>query len=101
MSSRLGPRLVALLLPALLLAPAAAHAERVVTDDAVGDADVVGWLADEDAELPPTPDPSPADIARTVAAHGVRRLSVTVRFVELAGAQDHGMQVLVRTPAGA
>ena len=72
-----------------------------MTHDAVGDAGVLGWLADEDAELPPTPDPSPADIVRTVAAHGDRRLSITVHFTELAGVRDHSMQVLVRTPSGA
>jgi hypothetical protein len=38
MTHRLGTRLLALLLPAAaLLLPAAAHAERVVTEDAVGD----------------------------------------------------------------
>ena len=89
MSSRLGPRLVALLFPAVLLAPAAAHAERVVTHDPAGDAGVLGWLADEDAELPATPDPSPADIVRTVAAHGDRRLSITVHLTELAGVREH------------
>lgn len=101
MSPRLGPCLVALLVPAVLLAPAAAHAERVVTHDPVGDAGVLGWLADEDAELPPTPDPSPADIVRTVAAHGDQRLGITVHFTELAGVRDHSLQVLVRTPSGA
>ncbi len=101
MSPRLGPRLVPLLVPAVLLAPAAAHAERVATHDPVGDAGVLGWVADEDAELPPTPDPSPADIVRTVAAHGDRRLGITVHFTELAGVREHSMQVLVRTPAGA
>lgn len=101
MPSRLSLRLVALIAPAALLAPAAAHAEKVVTHDAVGDAGVLGWLADEEAELPPTPDPSPADIVRTVAAHGDRRLSITVHFVDLAGVRDHSMQVIVRTSSGA
>ncbi len=101
MSPRLGSLLLALVVPALLLAPVPAHAEKVVTHDAAGDAGVLGWLADEDAELPPTPDPSPADIVRTVAAHGDRRLNITVHFAELAGVRDHSMQVLVRTPSGA
>ena len=101
MSPRLGLRLVALIVPAALLAPVAAHAEKVVTHDPAGDATVVGWLAEEDAELPPVPDPSAADIVRTVAAHGDRRLSITVHFTELAGVRDHSMQVLVRTPSGA
>ena len=101
MSPRLGLRLVALIVPAALLAPVAAHAEKVVTHDPAGDATVVGWLAEEDAELPPVPDPSPADIVRTIAAHGDRRVSITVHFAELAGVRDHSMQVLVRTPSGA
>jgi hypothetical protein len=100
MSPRLGP-LVALLVPAVLLAPAAAHAEKVVTHDPIGDVSVVGWLADEDAELPPTPDPSAADVVRTVAAHGDRRLSITVHFAELAGVREHSLHLLVRTPSGA
>ncbi|WP_416953718.1 hypothetical protein ACNKF0_16070 [Nocardioides sp. T5] len=100
MPSRLGLRLVALIAPAALLAPAAAHAEKVVTHDPAGDAGVLGWLADEDAELPPVPDPSPADIVRTVAAHGERRLRFTVHFADLAGVRDHSMQVAVRTPSG-
>jgi len=94
-------RLLALLLPAaLLLVPSPAHAEKVVTHDAAGDAVVVGWLADEDAELPPTPDPSPADIVGTVAAHGERRLAVAVHFRDLAGVEEHSTDILVRTPAG-
>ena len=101
MSLRHGARLAALLAASAVLLPVAAHAEKVVTHDPVGDVDVVGWLADEDAELPPTPDPSPADIVRTVAAHGDRRLNITVHFAELAGVRDHSMQVLVRTPSGA
>ncbi|MCY4727888.1 hypothetical protein NYO98_16500 [Nocardioides sp. STR2] len=101
MSSRLGPRLVALVVPLALLAPTGAHAEKVVTHDPAGDAGVVGFVAEEDAELPPTPDPSPADIVRTVAAHGDRRLSITVHFTELAGVREHSIQVLIRTPSGA
>lgn len=93
-------RLLALLLPAaLLLLPAAAQAEKVVTQDAVGDAGVAGWLAEEDAELPPPPDPSPADIVRTVAAHGETRLAITVHFRDLAGVREHSTRVVVRTPA--
>lgn len=94
-------RLLAVLLPAaLLLLPSPAHAEKVVTHDAAGDAVVVGWLADDDSELPPTPDPSPADIVRTVAAHGERRLAVTVHFRDLAGVQEHSTSIVVRTPSG-
>ena len=38
MSSRLGARLAALLVPATLLLPVAAHAETVTVDDPAGDA---------------------------------------------------------------
>lgn len=101
MTHHLRTRLLAVLLPAtLLLVPSPAHAEKVVTLDATGDAVVVGWLADDEAELPPTPDPSPADIVRTVAAHGERRLAVAVHFRDLAGLREHSVRVLVRTPSG-
>ena len=100
MSHRLAARLIVAVLPAVLLLPTSAHAEKVVTHDPAGDADVVGWLAEEDAELPPTPDPSPADIVRTVGAHGERRLSIAVHFLDLAGVRDHSTRFLVRTPAG-
>ena len=72
-----------------------------MTHDPAGDAVVLGFVAEEDAELPPTPDASPADIVRTVAAHGDRRLSITVHLTELAGVREHALQVLVRTPSGA
>ena len=101
MTHRLGTRLLAVLLPATaLLLPGAAHAEKVVTLDPAGDATVVGWIAEEGAELPPPPDPSPADIVRTVGAHGKKRLAVTVHFRDLAGAQEHSMRILVRTGTG-
>lgn len=101
MSHRLGRRVLGLLAPlTLLLLPAPVHAERVVTHDPAGDATVVGWLAEEDAELPPTPDPSPADIVRTVAAHGERRLAVTVLFHDLADVRKHSTRVFVQTAAG-
>lgn len=72
-----------------------------MTHDPVGDVDVIGFLADEDAELPPTPDPAPADIVRTAAAHGERRLSIDVHFRDLADVQEHSTNILVRTPVGA
>lgn len=99
MSHRLGLCL-AFLLAAGILLPSPAHAEKVVTHDPTGDATVVAWLAEEDAEVPPTPDPSPADVVRTVAAHGETRLAVAVHFRELAGVRKHSTRVLVRTPSG-
>ena len=100
MTHRFAARLIVAVLPAALLLPTPAHAEKVVTHDAAGDAGVVGWLAEEDAQLPPTPDPSPADIVRTVGAHGERRLSIAVHFLDLAGVREHSTRFLVRTPAG-
>lgn len=68
---------LALALPALL-APVAAHAEKVVTEDAVGDA---VSLAEEAFEtIVPAPDEAGVDIVRTGVAHGSKRLRVTVHY---------------------
>lgn len=80
MSSRLGVRLAALLVPATLLLPAAAHAEKVVTEDSVGD---VVTLADESTDLEdavPAPGYGGVDVVRTSVAHGAKRLRLTVGF---------------------
>lgn len=101
MTHRLGTRLLAVLLPATaLLIPGAAHAEKVVTEDPAGDTVVVGFVVDDDAELPQPPDPSPADIVRTVGAFGTNRLAITVHFRDLAGVQEHSTRLLVRTGTG-
>lgn len=87
-------RLVAALVPVLLLAPVAAHAEKVVFDDAVGDAvslnlaDGLFVTASEPAaadgpSFVPAPDEAGADVTRTVVALGRTRLAVTMHFRDL------------------
>lgn len=89
-------RLVALLVPLVLLAPAAAHAEKLVHDDAVGDAE--GWTYEQEFQLVPAPQEATADITRTVAALGNRQLRVTIHFRDLEARPRHDMVVRVRTP---
>lgn len=85
MSLRLGSRLLAVAAPAALLLPTVAHAEKVVTDDAVADARsyTVDWESEQEPEFVLAPDEVSTDIVRTVAAHGVTRLRVTVHFRDL------------------
>ncbi|GAA1446732.1 hypothetical protein GCM10009641_70990 [Mycobacterium cookii] len=80
MSPRLGARLAALLVPATLLLPVAAHAEKVVSEDSVGD---VVTLADGSTDLQdavPAPGYGGVDVVRTSVAHGATRLRLTVSF---------------------
>lgn len=103
MSLRLGSRLVTVLLPAALLLPAAAHAEKVVTDDAVGDARswTMDWESEQEPEFLLAPDEVSTDIVRTVAAHGAKRLSVTVHFRDLQTTRPQFTVVRLFTPDGA
>lgn len=79
MSARHGARLAALLLaPAAFVLPTAAHAEKVVTEDAVGD--VVSVESEDPAEAVPAPDYAGVDVVRTAVAHGATRLRVSVRL---------------------
>jgi hypothetical protein len=102
-TSRLGLRLLALLLPATLLAlPAAAHAERVVTRDATGD--VVSTsddvLLDTGEELVAAPDNTSADITRTVVDHRVGRLRVTVSLRDVRRSFSDTLHMRLRTSEG-
>ena len=108
MSLRLGARLVAVLLPAVVLLPAAAHAEKVVVDDAVGDAKALN-LAElfVGAEGVPSfldaPAEASVDITRTVVAHGGKRLTVSTHFRDLVGTtehSEHSVDVRIFTPDG-
>ena len=67
MSPRHCARLAALLAAAALALPTAAHAEKVVTEDAVGDVQAFD-VAGADAAYVATPDNVSTDITRTVAA---------------------------------
>lgn len=86
MKPRLAARLTTALLSAALLLPTAAHAERVVVEDATND--VVTTLADSSLmgdgdELVAAPDHASTDITRTVVDHRAGRLTVTASFRDL------------------
>lgn len=98
MTPLLGLRVLAPALAAVLLAPGAAHAERVVTRDAAGDVQAID-VRSEDYDLP-APDHATSDITRTRVDHGLSTLEVTVRFRDLRGAPLLRMDVRVRTPQG-
>jgi hypothetical protein len=98
MPPRAGARLLALLVPAVLLVPSAAHAEKVVTQDAVGDVKAIDFDVEED--FLPAPDHAASDITRTVAAYGETRLSVVVHFRDLVTTSYLNTSVRVRTPRG-
>ena len=101
MNHRLALRLVAALLPAAALLPGAAHAEKVVTEDAVGDvlqADLASEL-DEPVWVP-APDEVSTDIVRTVAAYGDTRLTVTVHFRDLLNTRYQETYLKILTPNG-
>jgi hypothetical protein len=98
--SRLATRLVAVLAPVALLLPAGAHAEKVVTEDAVGDAVT---LIDESTDLDeatPAPDHAGTDVVRTAVAHGAKRLRVRVAFRALERDPFQFIVIRVRTPHG-
>ncbi|CUR56441.1 exported hypothetical protein [metagenome] len=96
MSRRPGGPLVALLAAVVLLVPTAAHAEKVVTHDAVGD--VVTIVGDDLDQATPAPEQTGADVVRTVVAHGDNRVAITVHFRGLRRDPFHFTVVRVRTP---
>jgi hypothetical protein len=101
--SRLGVRLVVALAPAVLLLPAAAHAEKLVTEDAVADVVTVGPTEEGQgdlANLVPTPDNLTVDVVRTVVDHDARRLRVRVDLRDLGRDRQYFAVLKVRTPAG-
>lgn len=98
--SHLATRILAVLVPVALLTPVAAHAEKVVTEDAVGD---VVTLLDESVDLDeaiPAPDHEGADVVRTAVAHGAKRLRVSVAFRALERDPFQFIVIRVRTPRG-
>ena len=100
MTSRHGARLAALLAPAALLLPTVAHAEKVVTEDPVGDVVSPVDGAEDAYETVPAPDYAGVDVVRTTVAHGETRLRVDVRFRALERDPFHFTVIRVRTPAG-
>ena len=85
--SRFLARMLPAVVPLVLLAAVvpASHAERVVTEDAVGDVQSMTFDVDSSEEAAPVPAPEEAsvDITRTVVTHGNRRLEVTVHLRDL------------------
>lgn len=81
----------------VLLVPSAAHAERVVTDDAAADAQTIQSDAEEEV-FTVDPEQTTADVVRTVVAHGERRIRVQVRYRDLEQTFPMAAYVKVRTP---
>jgi hypothetical protein len=103
MTSRLGLRLLAAALPAVLLAPVAAHAEKVGTTDPAGDVVSVGPTEQGEDDLDnllPAPENLTADVVRTVVDHADSRLRVRIDLRELGRARNYFAVLQVRTPAG-
>ena len=101
MTSRLGARLLALALPVALLAPAAAHAEKVATSDAAGDVVALGPTergADDLSNLVAAPDNTTVDVVRTTVDHRATRLRVRVDLRELGDARLYFAVLRLRTP---
>ncbi|GAA5119969.1 hypothetical protein GCM10023339_34640 [Alloalcanivorax gelatiniphagus] len=92
-------RLLAALIPttAVLVAPPAAHAERLTIEDAVADAQTIRSDFDEEV-FTPAPEHTAADITRTVVMNGARRLQVRVLFRDLERTFPSAAYVKVRTP---
>lgn len=105
MKHRVATRLIVVLLPAVLVlgSSPSAHAERVVTRDAAGDA--VGTVYTEVAQPagfgPPEDVPRPrhkaVDITRTVVDHDADRLRVSVDYRRLSRTFSHDQYIRVRT----
>lgn len=100
MTSRRGVRLAALSVVLVgLLAPAASHAEKVVTEDPAGDVVSLDETVDVD-EAVPAPDYAGIDVVRTAVAHGANRLQVSVTFRALERDPFQFTVVRVSTPRG-
>lgn len=104
MSHRLGVRLLAVVLPAAAaLAPATAHAERVVTEDAATDVVKIELGEGDDLEqsvVTPTPDVTTVDITKTVVDHRAARVRVVVRYRDVVPSRFRVTAVQLRTPQG-
>lgn len=110
MSSRLGARLAALLVPATLLLPAAAHAETVTVDDPAGDAKALNLASElgafffgggDDAQpyFLDAPNEVATDVTRTTITHA-KRVTVTTHFRDLVDGTEHSLGMRVLTPRG-
>lgn len=107
MSPRHGARLAALVAPLALLLPVAAHADQVVVDDAAADAralnlgsEFLGGATTEGPMFLDAPAETSSDIVRTTVAHGTKRVTLTLRFRDLAESTEHALDVRIFTPDG-
>lgn len=101
MTRHLGRTLLPLLLSAVLLLAAPAHAERAAVDDVAGDVVAFpGYAGPSDSELVvPAPDQTTVDVLGTVVVHRRSAVSVTVSVRDL-DRTDLSQQLLarIRTP---
>jgi hypothetical protein len=103
MTPRSGLRLLAAALALALLAPAAAYAEKVATEDTVGDVVTVAPVEsgeDDLGNLVPAPDNTTVDVVRTTVDHTGSRLRVRIDLRELGDARLYFAALRVRTPRG-
>ncbi|KQV65831.1 hypothetical protein ASC64_13135 [Nocardioides sp. Root122] len=108
--SRLATRLLAVLAPAALLLPAAAHADQVSVDDAAGDAKAVnmavalGGLLDGSTQDGPllldAAAETSTDVVRTTIDHARKRLTLTVQLRDLVDTDGHSVEFRIFTPEG-
>ena len=94
---------LALALPAALLVPSAAHAEKVVTDDPAADVLTLGPTeqgGDDLDNLLPAPENLTADVVRTTVDHRESRLRVRLDLRDLGRSRTYFAVLEVRTPDG-
>jgi hypothetical protein len=103
--NRIATRLLAVLVPAALFLPAAAHAATVVIDDASGDAkapniatELLFGTPSEGPELYDAPAETSTDIVRTTIDHATRRLTLTVQLRDLVETSEHSVIFRLTTP---
>lgn len=110
MSTRLGARLAAFLVPTTLLLPVAAHAETVTVDDPAGDAKALNLASElgafffgggDDAQpsFLDAPNEVATDVTRTTITHA-KRVTVTTHFRDLVDGTEHSLGMRVFTPRG-
>lgn len=109
--TRLPARLLAVLVPAALLVPAAAaHADRMTFDDASGDASAVdvavalggllGSSTEEGPLLLDAPAETSSDVVRTTVDHARKRLTLTVQLRDLVDTDGSSVEFRLFTPEG-
>lgn len=108
--TRRAARLLAVLVAAALLVPAAAHADQVTIDDRAGDARAVnmavalGGLLNGSTEEGPllldAPAETSSDVVRTTIDHARKRLTLTVQLRDLVDTDGSSVEFRIFTPEG-